>query len=834
MLWEGGGVQAACFNSEVDDLLCTTSSNRDQAISVITGISTNTTSTSVDVQEQHMGGGVLCFRGPKIFCVSPLPSAAGVIGVDVPQGRNIQTHVDNNSLHAAYRVACLGATEADWKLLGMRALRANHLDIAKNAFTRLKDVKYLSLIDNIQRRTNTTTNTTKTTAVVSSSNTSSSGRIRSQPQVASTTTTSTSTSTSIGVPPLETSWLAEVMAYEGHHQEAAKMYGRSGKVEEAIRLLTDLRRWDDAKMFARNSGQPIDVVNSLIMGQAKWQQEVGNWRGAAETYMSLGMYLQAARTIADSGGGGWQEALIEVVRACPETARDALDFCGDKFSSSSSNSVHGGEEVSYARETYTKSKEVSKLMSLYANRHMWTEAARLADDNDGKFDVSVFLPYAEWLVSQDRYDEAMQAFRKSNRADLARRVLEDLTGNAVAESRFKDAAYYFWLLSRETEGGRQFEHEHKADLYFAYSSVHSFVTDPFTSLQPEMLFQVARFIINSLGSAEVIPSGISKAATVYTLARQAMSLGAFKLARHVYDRLSKMQLPARKEDEVEVDMLLVQAKPIRDDPDHLPVCYRCGTTNPLLNPFTNKFSKGDVCTNCGHPFVRSFINFDVLPLVEFVPEPSISDEEAIDMIRQPPHHLQHAADDFKTSSLSLSSSSLVLKQKKKGKGGGGEGWKEAKEGNADLLLLDGEDHQGKDMDEEDAIHEALGINANESDLFTRCLNLTLERQQKSGGYTPVKVDANTLLAMNRSEVFVCRPSSDSKRATFYRYTYLLSSLLTSSISSSIVRNMLPDIPIAISQPCHRFFHLEDFEFAYLSEQKCPYSRLKNVGEYGSL
>jgi intraflagellar transport protein 122 len=46
--------------------------------------------------------------------------------------------------------------------------------------------------------------------------------------------------------------------------------------------------------------------------------------------------------------------------------------------------------------------------------------------------------------------------------------------------------------------------------------------------------------------------------------------------------------------------------------------------------------------------------------------------------------------------------------------------------------------------------------------------------------------------------------------------------------------MLPEIPIAISQPCHRFFHLEDFEFAYLSGKKCPYSRLKSVGEYGSL
>jgi hypothetical protein len=41
-----------------------------------------------------------------------------------------------------------------------------------------------------------------------------------------------------------------------------------------------------------------------------------------------------------------------------------------------------------------------------------------------------------------------QAFKKSKRVDLAKRVLEELTSNAVAECRFKDAAYYFWVLSK--------------------------------------------------------------------------------------------------------------------------------------------------------------------------------------------------------------------------------------------------------------------------------------------------------------------------------------------------------------------------------------------------
>ena len=221
-------------------------------------------------------------------------------------------------------------------------------------------------------------------------------------------------------------------------------------------------------------------------------------------------------------------------------------------------------------------------------------------------------------------------------------------------------------------------------------------------------------------------------------------------------------------------MLKIQAKPIMDNADHTPVCYRCSSTNPFLNPFTNKYTKGDVCINCGHPFVRSFITFDVLPLVEFVPDPSISDDEAIEMIREDP---------FSAEAKSMA------KQKKN----------EFHSGGVNMLMMDDDPFESKMGDA--------------GDQFAMCLNAALEGQQNNS-YTAVTVDVATLLSMKRSEVYVCRPDSKDKRATFYK-------------------NMLPEISIAISQPCSRFFHLEDFEFAYLSTRSCPYSKVKNVGEYGS-
>jgi intraflagellar transport protein 122 len=93
-------------------------------------------------------------------------------------------------------------------------------------------------------------------------------------------------------------------------------YARAGKLDESIRLFTDLRRWNDAKMFAQTAGQP-NLGASLTMQQAKWLQEVNDWRGASELFVSLGQYQQAATIVGDANEPGWPDAMIEVVRATP-------------------------------------------------------------------------------------------------------------------------------------------------------------------------------------------------------------------------------------------------------------------------------------------------------------------------------------------------------------------------------------------------------------------------------------------------------------------------------------------------------------------------------------
>jgi hypothetical protein len=51
-------------------------------------------------------------------------------------------------------------------------------------------------------------------------------------------------------------------------------------MDEAIRLFVDLRRWNDAKMFAQSAGQDQSSIQALTVQQAKWLQEINDWKGS--------------------------------------------------------------------------------------------------------------------------------------------------------------------------------------------------------------------------------------------------------------------------------------------------------------------------------------------------------------------------------------------------------------------------------------------------------------------------------------------------------------------------------------------------------------------------
>jgi hypothetical protein len=127
----------------------------------------------------------------------------------------------------------------------VKSLRANHLEVAKGAFTRLKDAKFLSLIEAMERMGSSGPMTSNTALSLDNSSTAAGTNIpekRPRARVGTTITAPKSQSVHAAaagtvnavnsvVPPLELTWQAEILAYEGHHHEAAKCYARAGTVE---------------------------------------------------------------------------------------------------------------------------------------------------------------------------------------------------------------------------------------------------------------------------------------------------------------------------------------------------------------------------------------------------------------------------------------------------------------------------------------------------------------------------------------------------------------------------------------------------------------------------
>lgn len=520
-----------------------------------------------------------------------------------------------------------------------------------------------------------------------------------------------------------------------------------------------------------------------------------------------------------------------------------------------------------------KLEDVSMLMAHYTRGKKWAEALALAEEKAGQFDPRTFLPYAVWLLVENpahAFDLAMSLFYRYEAGVQARPLVEELVRNAVVEGRYQDASYYCWVLSvdvfyksvlnEEESAHREEEYEYLstlASVYAAFKHIHAYTQDPFTSMAPLALFQVARFLLNTLGGGEA-PFGISKVATLYTITKQAQLLGAWSFAHACYSTLFTLNLPPAWRDSLEVDMLHSLASPFqqegREEKELRPVCYQCGHVNPFLNPANHRVKEslivggnrcssqpegearqtklrgyhadkvsrdevmriGDVCVACGHPFIRCMLRYEVLPLVEFIPEPTLSEAEVLSILRRgtSPHTREGA--DAREANLNVS----------------GAG------------------------------------------------NVGMEEGSKANPCKATIMNAATLRSLRSTEVFVCPPTPSSgahERHRAWRSTQARqqedppggqagvpnggSIGARRDGRSRFFRHVLyPDIPIAFSPPAQRFFSEEDFEMACLQSAAtaagaavqehefggtlnrahpafaplCPFSRVRDLGRYAHL
>eukprot|EP00039_Didymoeca_costata_P007788 m.103931 g.103931 ORF g.103931 m.103931 type:complete len:1184 (+) comp13828_c0_seq5:52-3603(+) len=534
------------------------------------------------IHEQKMQGFVVGFQGSHIYCLH----VYAMIAVDVPQSHSMYQYLKQKRFDEAYRIACLGVTPADWSALGIEALECMNLGIAKNCFIRTRNLRYLDLIHSILER-------------------------KKRPEYID-----------------DEIFLADVYAHQGKFELAAELYEKNGNANKALQMYSDLCMFDKAKQFM-NPGD-AQSARALMQKQAEWSKSVNDPSVMVDILIHAGEIEQAIDLM---GKSGMHSRLIEKARSIDAAEVPLLQRIAQWLGKLG--------HVPMAAEVYNRISDDEGLVNLYVNNNKWSDAFALAERNPNLREA-IYLPYGNSLAEKDKYEEAQEAFRKAGHPEKAIEVLEVLTHNAVLESRFGDAGYYYWQLSMAALAGAEdveandpyaeeclnkFEaFQRRGNLYYAYESIQRYIIEPFTAHQPLSLFNIARYLLH--GIQENVPLGISKVSVLYSLAKQSRNLGAFKLARHAYQALQGLKVPMTIREQVDLGMVSIQSKPFSDSEDVLTLCYRCSSSNALLD----EKSKGMLCSECKQPFVFSGYSFDVLPLIEFQLEENLNDEEAMKAI----------------------------------------------------------------------------------------------------------------------------------------------------------------------------------------------------------
>ncbi|XP_043287356.1 intraflagellar transport protein 122 homolog isoform X2 [Venturia canescens] len=565
-LKEYDNVTSVAFNRAFEDIMCFSGSDY-LAIKV----------ANFPEYKQKFSGFVVGHNGSKLYCLN----GSSIVTVEIPLSSSMYQYLEIGMFEEAYAVACLGVAESDWLALGIAALDKLELNVAYSAFARLKELRYIEIVSEVEDKLK-------------------SGEWGRE------------------------ACMATAAAAMGKFRDAARLYQKAGLQQYALDMYSDLRMFDIAQEFITTGNTQDRTI--LLRRRAEWAKSLGEPRAAAEMFLSAGDVQRAISIIAEYG---WIDMLIKVGRQLDKAERDSLSLIAKKLRQL--GATHGAAEI------FSRLGDDPDVADVLVEAQAWPEAFELAERNP-KLKSRVYGPYARWLAETGRFSEAQEAFQMAGQPEESIGVLETLAKNAVTERRFRDASYFYWLLSQLSLNLTKnpedlkltfFSYSDKADVYYAYHEVFKYLEEPFTSLMPEALFNISRYLLMKTQGIHV--EGISKLTITYALVKQARLLGANKLAMQLLERLRSMKIPNNLSAQIEISTLGARAYQYRDPEELLPLCYRCSTFNALL-PAQN--APSNQCVQCGLKFQHSFVMFEILPLIEFELDESITDEEAQRLIEE--------------------------------------------------------------------------------------------------------------------------------------------------------------------------------------------------------
>ena len=197
VIFQDTQVTSVAFNSELDDVLAF--SKEDNILHIKTG--------DFPAVTQKLIGIIVGFKNSKVFVLQ----GTSMNVIDVPQSGTLMKFVECKAFDRAYQIGCLGVTEQDWEYLGFEAIMNKQYDIARKAFIKLKDLKYIDLVNTTERQSKAGDDD-----VV----------IR-----------------------------AEILAYQGNYIEAEGILKKAKNYKKAMELYIELNDWDKVNYISQEGNK---------------------------------------------------------------------------------------------------------------------------------------------------------------------------------------------------------------------------------------------------------------------------------------------------------------------------------------------------------------------------------------------------------------------------------------------------------------------------------------------------------------------------------------------------------------------------------------------------
>jgi len=197
----------------------------------------------------------------------------------------------------------------------------------------------------------------------------------------------------------ETALHGEILAYQGKYKEAASHFVKNNLVDKAVNMYSVLKKFQEANELVKKAGGsiggPKGIPKDILMKQIEYERDRGNWKGAADLAQTGGLYKEAIEIY---GKRGYLDNVMEVCRQLDKNkSRAEIELCAKYFRS------HGHH--TFAKQAYLLLDDIKALMALHVEFNKWDEAFMLGKRHT-HLEPMIWLPYADWLSANDRFDEA--------------------------------------------------------------------------------------------------------------------------------------------------------------------------------------------------------------------------------------------------------------------------------------------------------------------------------------------------------------------------------------------------------------------------------------------